>query len=52
MRPEPTDLIVGSCRDTATMSAAMVRRLKLDLRLLGEQFPEHQVEPIRVTGLT
>lgn len=35
----------------ADLEPVMVRRLKSDLRLLGEQFPERQVEPIRLTGL-
>ena len=29
----------------------MVRRLKADLRRLGEAFPERKVEPIRIAGL-
>ena len=29
----------------------MVRRLKADLRRLGEAFPERKVEPVRIAGL-
>lgn len=35
----------------ADLEPIMIRRLKSDLRLLGEQFPERQVEPIRLKGL-
>jgi SNF2 family DNA or RNA helicase len=33
------------------LEPAMVRRLKADLRRLGEAFPERKVEPIRIAGL-
>ena len=35
----------------ADLDPVMVRRLKSDLRLLGEQFPERLVETIHLTGL-
>ena len=35
----------------ADLEPVMVRRLKSDLRLLGEQFPERLIEPIRIDGL-
>ena len=33
------------------LEPVMVRRLKADLRRLGEAFPERKVEPIRIAGL-
>jgi ERCC4-related helicase len=33
------------------LDPVMVRRLKADLRRLGEAFPERKVEPIRIAGL-
>jgi len=33
------------------LEPVMIRRLKEDLRQLGEAFPERKVEPVRITGL-
>ena len=34
------------------LEPVMVRRLKADLRRLGEAFPERKVEPVRISGLS
>ena len=41
--------VEGPTRD---LEPVMVRRLKADLRRLGEAFPERKVEPIRIAGLS
>ncbi|HTW72946.1 MAG TPA: DISARM system SNF2-like helicase DrmD [Acetobacteraceae bacterium] len=48
---DPQRFLRGEEVKPADLEPVMVRRLKVDLRQLGEAFPERIVEPIPLTGL-
>ena len=48
---DPQRFTRGIDVEAKELEPVMVRRLKEDLRLLGQPFPERVVEPIRISGL-
>ena len=48
---DPQRFTRGVPVEPADLEPVMVRRLKSDLRILGEQFPERRVQPIPLRGL-
>ena len=48
---DPQRFVRGMAIEPAQLDPVMVRRLKEDLRGLGQKFPERRIEPIVITGL-
>jgi SNF2 family DNA or RNA helicase len=48
---DPQRFLRGQCIESRQLEPVMVRRLKEDLRRLGQTFPERIIEPVIINGL-